>query len=85
LLGWAIVSKVVGHETRDIAIHPGHARMATATRPKVLILGANGRLGLAAVLAARVGAAPQLTMPHGVASGPLPGPEVLLWPSDRLR
>jgi len=47
----AIVSRVVGPETQVIAIHQEHTTMTTATRPIVLILGANGRLGLAAAQA----------------------------------
>lgn len=47
----AIVSRLVGPETHVIAIHHGPITMTTATHPTVLILGANGRLGLAAAQA----------------------------------
>ncbi len=46
----AIVSRFVGPETHVTAIHQGFIIMTT-TRPVVLILGANGWLGLAAAKA----------------------------------
>jgi nucleoside-diphosphate-sugar epimerase len=49
--GQAIVSQVFEPETHATAIHQGDVAMTTASRPTVLILGANGRLGLAAAQA----------------------------------